>query len=160
VKNIKFDFSSGVTASESDDPNNCFLQLIQDNKPDPQEIFIFTAGLRMESGDGDLEVGCAVVIPCLSKSYKFKLNRLSSSYTSELIAMISAMDIVLSERWTSINDSDSLSALTKLKSILSSLFPFAKTDLGPSVINLLLRVAKLSFNDVNIRFTSCAAYRD
>jgi len=34
VEGIKFGFSSGVTTSESGDPNNCFLQLINDNKVD------------------------------------------------------------------------------------------------------------------------------
>jgi len=124
VKDIKFDFSSGVTASESGDPNNCFLQLINDNKFESQEISIFTDSSKMISDERVYEVDCSFVIPCLGKTYMFKLNRLSSSYTSELIVMINAMDIALSECWTSINICfDSLSALTKLESVLSSFFP-------------------------------------
>jgi len=111
---------------ESGDPNNYFLQLINDNKSDSQEISIFTDGSRMMLDDGDFEVGCALVVFRLGKSYKFKLNRLSRSYTPELIAM----DITLFEYWTSINIcSVSLSALTKLQLVLSSLLPFARTDL-------------------------------
>jgi len=159
VEGIKFDFSLGVTASESGDLNNCFLQLINDNKADSQEISIFTDGSRMMADDGNFDMGCSVVIPCLGKSYLFKLNRSSSSYTSELIAMIKAMDTTLSERWTSINICfDSLSALSELESTLSSLFPFARTDLGPSVMNLSLMTAKLSSRDVSIRFTWCPAH--
>jgi len=150
VEGIKFDFSSGVTASESGDPNNCFLQLINDNTFESQEISIFTDGSRMLSDEGECEVSCAIVIPCLGKTYMFKLNRLSSSYTSELMAMINAMDIALSECWTSINVcSDSLSALTKLESVLSSFFPFVRSDLEPSVMNLSLKVVKLSFKPIS-----------
>jgi|GEM_PF-4450009 len=108
----------------------------------------------MMADDGDFDVGCAVMVSCLGKSYQFKLSRFSSSYTSELIGMIKAMDIALSECWTSINIcSDSLSASTKLESVLSSLYPFARTDLGPSVFDVSLKTVKLVFNDVHLRFT-------
>jgi len=71
-----------------------------------------------------------VVVP--SKDFKFKLNRFSSSYTAEVIAMNNAMDIAISEKWDSINVcSDSLSALTKLKTTLLSVFPFVRSDLSP-----------------------------
>jgi len=157
VEGIKFDFSSEVTVSESGDPNNCFLQLINDNMVDSQEISIFTDGFRMMANDGNIDVSCTVVVPCFGRSHLFKLNRSSSSYTAELLAMIKAMDITLSEHWTSINIcSDSLSALSGLESALSSLSPFARTDLGHSVMNLSLLTAKVSSRGVSIRFTWCS----
>jgi len=102
-KGIKFDFNSGATAKDSGDLNNCFLQLINDNKLDSQEIIIFTDGSRRMLEDEVCEVGCAIVAPCLDKTYKFKLNRLSSSHTAELIVMSNAMDIALAEDWSWIN---------------------------------------------------------
>jgi len=72
--------------------------------------------------------------------------------------MIKAMDTTLSECWISINIcSDSLSALSGLESTLSSLSPFARTDLRPSVMNLSLMTAKSS-RGVSIKFTWCPAY--
>jgi len=73
--------------------------------------------------------------------------------------MIKTIDITSSEGWISINVcSDSLSALTKLKSVLSSLFLFTRIDLEPSVMNLSLKTAKLFSRGISIRFTWCSAH--
>jgi len=102
------------------------------------------------SEEGIHEVGCAVMIPSLGKDFKFKLNGLSSSYTAEVIAMNNAMDIV-SEKWDSINVCfDSLSALTKLKTSLLSVFPFVKSYLDPSLMDFLLKVTRLSANGIQV----------
>jgi len=42
-------------------------------------------------------VGCAIVIPCLQKEFKYKLNDNSNSYTAETIAIVKAMDLTLIE---------------------------------------------------------------
>jgi len=154
VEGVKFDFSSEITTNESGDPNNCFMQLIFDSKFNPQEISISTDGSWMGSKDGSHEVGCALVIPCLDKDYKYKLNILSSSYTTEIIAMNNALEIAMSEKWVSINIcSDSLSTLTKLKFVLSSVFPIVCSDLSPSLMEFSLKITRLSANGINVRFT-------
>jgi len=130
------------------------MQLMSDNGFSPQEILIFTNGSKTGLEDGTREVGCAVVIPSLGKEFKFKLNSLSSFYRrlpiAEVITMNSAMDIVLSEKLNSINIcSDLLSALTKLKTSLLSVFPFVRSDLDPSLMDLLLKVTRLFANDIH-----------
>jgi len=73
-----------------------------------------------------------LVAPCLKVKYIYRLNSLSSSYTTEAIAILKAVSLVLllAEKWTSINIcSDSLSLLMKLKADLSSIFPFVKSNL-------------------------------
>jgi len=114
----------------------------------------------MGSENGTHEVGCAVVIPCLGKDYKYKLNELSSFYTAEIIDINNAMDIATFEKWDYINVcSDSLSALTKLKLVLSSVFPFVRLDLSPSLMDLLLKVTRTTANGINVRFIWCT-YKD
>jgi len=77
-------------------------------------------------------VGCAAVIPNFKVKYMYRFNRFSSSYTAEAVAILKALGLALNEQWTSINIcSDSLSLLTKIKSDLSFIFPFIKSDLNP-----------------------------
>jgi len=160
TEGVKFDFNSGITAGESGDPNGCFVQLINDLKIDPYELSIYTDGSRMSIDQGEGVVGCAVVAPSRGLMYQFKLNNSTSSYSAELIAIQKAIDITKSENWSSINVcSDSLSALTRLESVLLSLTPFARTDLSPLVMELALSVSRLLSRGIGIRFTWCPAHK-
>jgi len=91
----------------------------------------------------------------LSQIYPYKgALKLTSSFTAEVIAIIKAMDCAMTEGWTSINIcSDSLSVLTKLNLGLSSVFLFAKTDLSPIMMDLLMKISKIIHFCIDIKFT-------
>jgi len=103
-------------------------------------------------------VGCAIVIPCLQKDFKYKLNDNFSLYTAETI--IKAMDLTLIKGWASINIcTDSSSVLTKTKFDLSRKFPFTRSNISPTMSDLLLKINKLINSNINIRFTWCPAHK-
>jgi len=143
VHNINFDFSSEAIAKESSVSNGCFQQLILDNRRNLHEISIFTDGSSSSSEDRRLNVGCD------SKTihnFDYTDNHLSSSFTAEAIVILKVMEKTVSERWTAINIcSDSMSVLMKLKSDLSFIFPFVKSNLSPIMAEFLLKVTKVTF---------------
>jgi len=51
-----------------------------------------------------------------------------------------------------------LSLSIKLKADLSSIFPFAKSNLNPTLMELLLKIIKLIYSGINVRFTWCSAH--
>jgi len=154
VNNINFDFNSGVIAKDSGDPNKCYLQQISDKKVDSSEILIFMDDSRSCSDDGNCDVECAVVVPCLKMKFMYRLNDFSNSYTVEAIAILKTMDLALAEKWTSINVcSDSLSLLMKLKTGLSSIFLFVNSNLNPTLMELLLKISKMIYSGIKVRFT-------
>jgi len=68
----EFDLSSGWKAKGSNDPNSTFNQFIRKKKKSPDEIEIFTDGSRSSTeGNGNLIV-CAIYVPHIDKSFKFK----------------------------------------------------------------------------------------
>lgn len=60
---IEIDLESGRIAQDNTNPNKSFLQLINSQKRDPEEIHIFTDGSRNENGNFEWRVGAAYVIP-------------------------------------------------------------------------------------------------
>jgi len=68
--------------------------------------------------------------------------------------MLNVMGLALAEKWTSINIySDSLSLLMKLKADLSSIFPFVNSNLNLILPELLLKISKVIYSDINVRFS-------
>jgi len=144
-----------VIVKDSGDPDLCFRQLISGKKINSNEIPIYTDGSRSCSDDGNCDMGCAVV--CFEMKFMYRLNKFSSSYTAEAVAILKALDLALIEKWTSINIcSDSLSLLLKLKTDLSSIFPLSNLNL--TLMKLLLKIIKVIYLDINVRFTWCPAY--
>jgi len=95
-----------VIVGNSGNPDMYFRQLISNKKVDSSEIPIFTDGSRSCSDDGNCDVG---VVPCLKVKFMYKLNKFSSSYTAETMAILKALGLALTEKWISINIcSDSL----------------------------------------------------
>jgi len=105
-------------------------------------------------------VDCAIIIPSLKKELKYKLNDNTSSHTAESTAIIKALDHAIIEGWSFINIcTNSLSVLTKVKSDLFRMFPFTRSNLFPTMSELLLGINKLRYSNINIRFTWCPAHK-
>jgi len=159
ISGIAFDFGSGEQARESGDPNNCFHQLLSANNESSGSVTIFTDGSKTNLEDGSPQVGCAMVIPDRGLQKGFKLNNLSSSFTAEAFAIIESLDYAMLGSCSSINIcSDSLSVLTKLNSGLDTIFPFNRTDLSPIIMDVLLKIYKVRYLGIGIRFTWCPAH--
>jgi len=103
-------------------------------------------------------VGCAVVVPCFKMKFMYRLNRFSNSYIAEALAILKALGLALTKQWSSINIcSDFLNLLLKLKTDLSSIFPFIKSNLNSILMELLLKIVKVVYSD-NVRFTWCSVH--
>jgi len=112
----EFDLRSGIIAKDSNDPDKIFFQLLKDTEKGPNEIFIFTDGSRTVSDDPvecENRVGCAVLIPYIEKSFLYKLNPMTNSFSAEVFAIDKALQLVDLYGWDKVNIvTDSLSVFT------------------------------------------------
>jgi len=93
----EFDFMTGKLAKESNDPGKLFVQLTKEAMSSPEEIAIYTDGSRTvveDTVEGGNLVGCAVLAPHIDKSYIFKLNPMTSSFTAEVLAIDKALQLM------------------------------------------------------------------
>jgi len=94
-----FDMISGWKAKESDDPNSMFAQLIREKDRSLEELEIYTDGSKSLIDGSDNSVGCAVYIPHIDKSWMFKLNPFTRSFTAEALAIDKSLELVNAYSW-------------------------------------------------------------
>jgi len=93
----EFDLISGWRAKDSNDPDKIFNQLIKETKKSTEKIEIYTDGSKTKATDceeGVDLVGCAILVPHISKSFSFKLNSLTSSFMAEVFAIVKALQLI------------------------------------------------------------------
>jgi len=155
----EFDMTSGWKAKESNDPNGIFTQLIKGGDGSLEELEIYTDGFKSLDDENGNFVGCAIYIPLIDKSWLFKLNPLTSSYTAEALAIDKSLELINTYSWPHVNIcSDSLSVLQVLKNSELSLFPKALTKLNIVIAELLHKITKTNSTENRVRFTWCPAH--
>jgi len=88
-------------------------------------VLEITGVLLYSEDNNESRVGCAVFVPKRDFILMFRLNKLTSSYMAEVIAIDKVVDKYISDRWPEINIcSDSLNFLQTLYYASISLFPF------------------------------------
>jgi len=157
-----FDFLSGKLAKDNNDPEKTFFQLLQDSKKYPEEIIIYTDGskyVREDPKEDEILVGCAVLIPFMDKSFSFKLNSMTNSFTAEVLAIDKALQLTDTYGWSRVNIcSDSLSVLQALKFAEQSFFPRSINKLNMALADLSYKLSRMNFNFIRVRFTWCPAH--
>jgi len=104
-------------------------------------------------------MGCAIYIPHIDKSWLFKLNPFTSSFTAEALAIDKSLKLVNAYSWSHVNIcSDSLSVLQALKNSELSLFPKASNKLNVVLAELLHKITKINSTENRVRFTWCPAH--
>lgn len=150
------DLNSGKLAKNCEDPNRAFINLTAFYSTSAEEIRVYTDGSRAEGDEGITKAGASVWIPELNHVDKYKLNRLSSSFTAEAIAIIKALDhiVVNGIKFANIC-TDSLSVLKALGSSGSR-----KHKLCPLINDIKSRMAILTGENSSqqVRFTWCPAH--
>jgi len=158
----EFDLISGRIAKDSNDPEKTFFQLLKDGEKSPDEIVIFIDGSKSapdNPSEDENRVGCAILIPNIKKSFSFKLNPMTNSFTAEVLAIDKALQLIDSFGWNLVNIcSDSLSVLQALKFAEQSFFPRAINKLNLALAELSYRLSKINFNNNKVRFTWCSAH--
>jgi len=156
----EFDLISGWKARESREPNNDFIKFIYEKKISLEEIEIYTDGSRSLSLDeNENHVGCAIYVPNINKSFLFKLNPITSSFSAEALAIDKALEMVKTYSWLRVNIcSDSLSVLQAIKNSEFELFPRALNKLNVVLAELIHKVSLLNAEEPRVRFTWCPAH--
>jgi len=84
--------TSGWKAKESNDPNSMFAQLIREEVRSLEELEIYTDGSKSLIDENGNSVGCAIYIPHIDRSWLFKLNPFTSSFTAEALAIDKSLE--------------------------------------------------------------------
>ncbi|XP_036147182.1 uncharacterized protein LOC118647082 [Monomorium pharaonis] len=152
---LNIDTLSGRLALTSGDPNRAFLGLTNLKSVSAEEIRIFTDGSRLTPSGEGCRVGCAIWIPKVGITLKFKLNDLTSSFAAEAFAIAKAIDFVIHSGFNCVNIcTDSLSCLNAIES--GDFRPFPLCNLIRDVKVKLLHAVSMS---KSIRFTWCPAHK-
>jgi len=125
-------------------------------------VLEITGVLLYSEDNNESRVGCAVFVPKRDFILMFRLNKLTSSYMAEVIAIDKVVDKYISDRWPEINIcSDSLSFLQTLYYASISLFPAALGKLKKkykTVADLIYKINRINSVNPRIRFTWCLAH--
>ncbi|XP_077276971.1 uncharacterized protein LOC143905419 [Temnothorax americanus] len=150
------DSTSGQFAKDNGNPNLAFTNLISLNRSSPTEIDIFTDGSKSVGTDGVPFAGCSVWIPKLNITQRIKLNRYTSSFSAEALAIIAAVDLTLVNSWEHVNIcTDSWSVLQSIANIK----PFSNGKLSPLVPNLKSKLSLAAASGLTVRFSWCPAHK-
>ncbi|XP_071581060.1 uncharacterized protein [Temnothorax nylanderi] len=149
------DSSSGQFAKDNGNPNLAFTNLISLKRASPSEIDIFTDGSKSER-NGVPIAGCSIRIPQQDITLRFKLNKFTSSFSAEALAIITALDLTLSKFWDYVNIcTDSLSVLQTIANVK----PFSNGKLSPLIPNIKTKLSLAASCGCSIRFSWCPAHR-
>jgi len=92
-------------------------------------------------------VGCAILVPHIDKSFSFKLNPMTSSFTAEDLVIDKVLQLMDTQSWHRANIcTDSLSLLQALKNVEQSFFPRAIIKVNMALADLFYKLARINYN--------------